>query len=56
MLFRSFGPTIRAYQAAGDRAAELDAAMLDLAVRYNKSGDTSLFVHADYVEVIATKI
>jgi ubiquinone/menaquinone biosynthesis C-methylase UbiE len=50
-----FGPTIRAYAAAGDRAWELDAAMLDLAVRYNKSGGASLFVPADYIEVIATK-
>ncbi|MEQ1884571.1 MAG: class I SAM-dependent methyltransferase [Bryobacteraceae bacterium] len=50
-----FGPTIRAYEAAGERAAELDAALLDLATRYNQSGDQSLFVTADYIEVIATK-
>jgi len=50
-----FGPMMRAYQAAGDRAPELDAGLLDLARRYNQSGDESLFVPADYIEVIATK-
>jgi SAM-dependent methyltransferase len=50
-----FGPTIRAMEAAGDRAPELTAAMLDLAKRFNRSGDESLFVEADYLEVIAIR-
>jgi SAM-dependent methyltransferase len=50
-----FGPTIRAFQAAGARAPELAAAQLELAHRYNKSGDETLLVYADYIEVIAVK-
>ena len=50
-----FGPTIQAHMAAGSRAQELTGAMVDLARRYNQSGDETLFVLADYVEVIATK-
>ena len=50
-----FGPTIRALQAAGERAPELAAAQLDLARRYNKSGDETLLIYSDYIEVIATK-
>ncbi len=50
-----FGPTIRAHEAAGSRAPELSAAMIDLARRYNQSGDATLFAPADYVEVIAVK-
>ena len=50
-----FGPTVRAFQAAGDRAPELTAGMLELARRYNQSGDESLLVPAEYIEVIATK-
>jgi ubiquinone/menaquinone biosynthesis C-methylase UbiE len=50
-----FGPTIKAHQVAGDRAPELTAAMVELARKYNQSGDATLFAHADYVEVIATK-
>jgi SAM-dependent methyltransferase len=50
-----FGPTIRAHQAAGDRAGELTAAMIEIARRYNQSGDGTLFGFADYIEVIAVK-
>lgn len=50
-----FGPTIRAHEMAGDRAAELTAAMVELARRHNRSGDDTLVMDADYVEVIAVK-
>jgi SAM-dependent methyltransferase len=50
-----FGPTIRAFQAARERAPELAAAQLDLTRRYNKSGDETLLMYADYIEVIAVK-
>jgi len=50
-----FGPTIRAHEQAGERAPELSAAMLDLAKRHNRSGDDTLLMYADYVEVIAIK-
>lgn len=50
-----FGPTIKAHEAAGPRAPELTAAMIEVAKKYNQSGDATLFALADYVEVIATK-
>jgi SAM-dependent methyltransferase len=50
-----FGPTIRAHNAAGTRAAELTQAMVDLARRYNQSGDGTLLAKAAYVEVIAVR-
>ena len=50
-----FGPTIRAHEAAGDRAPELSAAMLEMVRRHNRSGDDTLLMYPDYVEVIAIK-
>ncbi len=50
-----FGPTIKAHEAAGDRAPELSAALLELARRRNQSGDSTLLARAEYIEVIATK-
>jgi SAM-dependent methyltransferase len=50
-----FGPTLLAHEAAGERAPEFTAAMVELARRYNQSGDETLFVPADYLEVIATR-
>jgi ubiquinone/menaquinone biosynthesis C-methylase UbiE len=50
-----FGPTIRAHQSAGERAPELTAAMVDLARKHNRSGDATLLMDADYIEVIAVK-
>jgi len=49
------GPAIKACEAAGTRAPELTAAMVELGRKYNQSGDATLFALADYVEVIATK-
>jgi ubiquinone/menaquinone biosynthesis C-methylase UbiE len=50
-----FGPTIKAHEAAGVRATELSAAMVDLGHRRNESGDSTLLARAEYIEVIATK-
>ena len=50
-----FGPTIKAHEAAGDRAPQLSAAMADLLRRRNQSGDSTLLAIAEYIEVIAIK-
>jgi SAM-dependent methyltransferase len=50
-----FGPTIRAHDAAGERAPELTSAMVDLARRYNQSGDETLYALGDYLEVIGVR-
>jgi ubiquinone/menaquinone biosynthesis C-methylase UbiE len=50
-----FGPTIKAHEAAGARAPELTAAMVELGRKHNQSGDATLLAMGDYVEVIATK-
>lgn len=50
-----FGPTIKAHEAAGNRAGELTAAMVEVGRKNNQSGDSTLFAIGDYVEVIATK-
>ena len=50
-----FGPTIKAHEAAGSRAPELTAAMIEVGRKHNQSGDATLFALGDYVEVIATK-
>ncbi|HUA86309.1 MAG TPA: class I SAM-dependent methyltransferase [Bryobacteraceae bacterium] len=50
-----FGPIMVAHQAAGERAPELTAAMVEMAKQHNRSGDATLLLDADYVEVIAVK-
>jgi ubiquinone/menaquinone biosynthesis C-methylase UbiE len=50
-----FGPTIKAHEAAGARAPELTAAMVEVGRKHNQSGDATLFALGDYVEVIATR-
>ncbi|HLX45401.1 MAG TPA: class I SAM-dependent methyltransferase [Bryobacteraceae bacterium] len=50
-----FGPTIKAHEAAGSRAPELTAAMVEVGRKFNQSGDSTLLALGDYVEVIATK-
>ena len=50
-----FGPTMAAHQAAGERAPELTAAMVELARKHNRSGDATLLMDAGYLEVIAVK-
>jgi len=50
-----FGPTIKAHEAAGSRAPELTAAMVEVGRKHNESGDGTLFALGDYVEVIAIK-
>ena len=51
-----FGPTLKAFEAldrAGQEALAKD--MLELARRGNRSGDTTMMVAAEYLEVVATK-
>lgn len=50
-----FGPLIRAHAAAGEKAPQLTAALIDLATRYNQAPDGSFFARAKYIEVIAVK-
>ena len=50
-----FGPTIRAHERSGQRAAELTAAMVELAHRHNRSGNHTFLAYGEYVEVVAVR-
>lgn len=52
---RYFGPTIRAFERCGSRAEELQSEMVDLARRYNESGNETLLAAGDYLEVVAVR-
>ncbi len=52
----TFGPAKLIYQAAGpDRAAEVDAAMLETIVRYDRATDGTLAMEGAYAEVVALR-
>jgi hypothetical protein len=52
----SYGPTVTALAALGaDRAAALQAEMLALARRFDISGDGTLVLRLDYLEVVVHK-
>lgn len=50
-----FGPMARAHQAAGEKSAELTAALIDLARKHQEPGARGMFVKSRYIEVIAVK-
>jgi len=51
-----FGPAIVTFRALSPEGQdELTAAMLDLATRYNQSGDRTLLARGEYIEVVARK-
>ena len=52
----TFGPAKLIYQAAGpDRAAEVDAAMLEAIARYDRATDGTLAMEGAYAEVVALR-
>jgi ubiquinone/menaquinone biosynthesis C-methylase UbiE len=51
-----FGPTIVTFRALSpERQEGLTQQMVDLASRYNRSGDETLLAHVEYLEVVAVK-
>lgn len=50
-----YGPVLKAFAAAGDRADELEADMRDLLNRFNTATDGTLIIPSEYVEVIIQK-
>ena len=56
-VFRTwYGPTHKAFAALpADKAAALEADMLDLLTRLNRAGDASLVVPSEYLEVVVTR-
>lgn len=50
-----YGPTIKALAALGDRAPELEAAILELLETSNVATDGTLKVPAEYIEVVVVK-
>lgn len=55
--FRDFyGPTLKAFAALSpERAVDLEADLRALLAKYNRDGERSLIVPAEYVEVVATR-
>lgn len=50
------GPTIKAFQALDATAREnLTGELMDLTRRFNRSGDETMVVPADYLEIVATR-
>ena len=56
-VFRTwYGPTHKAFAALPtDKAAALEADMLELLTRLNRAGDASLVVPSEYLEVVVTR-
>jgi ubiquinone/menaquinone biosynthesis C-methylase UbiE len=56
-VFRAwYGPTHKAFAALpSDKAAALEADMLELLTRLNRAGDASLVVPSEYLEVVVTR-
>ncbi|MCP3982063.1 MAG: class I SAM-dependent methyltransferase [bacterium] len=50
-----YGPTIKALEALGERAPELEAAILELLNECNTATDGTLCVPSEYFEVVVTK-
>lgn len=51
-----FGPTIVTFRALSpERQDALTGAMVDLATRYDQSGDQTLLARGEYVEMVAMK-
>jgi SAM-dependent methyltransferase len=55
-LRKNFGPTLKAFEAldpAGQEALQND--LLEVVNRFNKSGDTTVYIPAEYLEVIVPR-
>jgi hypothetical protein len=51
-----YGPTQRAFAAlAPDEQAGLVASIAEVAARFNRSGDTTMVMHTEYLEVVAVR-
>lgn len=55
MFGQSYGPTVRALDAAGPNRFLLEADLLDLVRQRNRVGDGSVSIPATYLEAIATR-
>ena len=55
MFGQSYGPTVRALEAAGPNRFLLEADLLDLVRQRNRVGDGSVSIPATYLEAIATR-
>ena len=51
----SYGPTVRAFEAAGANRAALEADLLELVRRRNRLGDGAVSIPGTYLEAIATR-
>jgi hypothetical protein len=53
---RTYGPILKAFEAVGpDRAGALEADLLDLIARFNRSGDETMVVDSEYLETVITR-
>jgi ubiquinone/menaquinone biosynthesis C-methylase UbiE len=50
-----YGPTLKAFEALGERSAALKRDIVDLIATLNVSGDSSMVVPGEYLEVVVTK-
>jgi ubiquinone/menaquinone biosynthesis C-methylase UbiE len=50
-----YGPTLKAFEALGERSAALKSDIVDLIATLNVSGDSSMVVPGEYLEVVVTK-
>ena len=55
MFRKSYGPTVRAFEAAGPDRFLLQADLLDLVRERNRLGDGTVAIPATYLEAIATR-
>ena len=53
---RYFGPTLKAFEALDEaRQEQLARDLVGIALRFNCSGDETIVLPSDYIEVVATK-
>jgi hypothetical protein len=52
---RSYGPTVRALEAAGPNRFLLEADLLDLVRQRNRLGDGAVSIPATYLEAVGTR-
>jgi hypothetical protein len=53
---RTYGPILKAFEAVGATGAEaLEADLLELIGRFNRSGDGTMVVPSEYLETVITR-
>ncbi|HET7171589.1 MAG TPA: hypothetical protein VFI18_08130 [Gaiellales bacterium] len=52
---RSYGPTVRALEAAGENRFMLEADLVDLVRQRNRLADGTVSIPATYLEAVATR-